>query len=389
MGAGVVIAGAGQAGFQCAFSLRTEGYDGAITLIGEEDWLPYQRPPLSKGCLSGKTDLDAIALRPAAYFQANRIALRMGRRVESIDRFGLRVILDDGGEVGYDYLVLATGCRNRVLAGMDGVSYLRTREEAAALMDRLETAGTVAVIGGGFIGLEVAAAATGHGRRVTVVEPQARLMQRAVGPIISEYFRAMHARHGVRILLGTTAAGLEGDMVVAGIGVAPRTELAKAAGLAVGNGIVVNAQLRTEDERIFAIGDCAAFPSRFARGMARLESVQNAVDQGRCVAAAICGRGADYAAVPWFWTDQFEAKLQMTGLSNGFDEQVVRGDLESGKFSVCYFREGRLIAMDSLNRPGDHLAGRKLLAAGTKLTAEQAADLGFDLKDAEKKSEAE
>ena len=302
-----------------------------------------------------------------------------------VDRFGLRVILDDGGEVGYEYLVLATGCRNRVLAGMDGVSYLRTREEAAALMDRLETAETVAVIGGGFIGLEVAAAAAGHGRRVTVVEPQARLMQRAVGPIISEYFRALHARHGVRILLGTTAAVVEGnmeegDLVVAGIGVTPRTELAEAAGLAAGNGIVVNAQLRTEDERIFAIGDCAAFPSRFAGGMARLESVQNAVDQGRCVAAAICGHGADYAAVPWFWTDQFEAKLQMTGLSNGFDEQVVRGDLESGKFSVCYFREGRLIAMDSLNRPGDHLAGRKLLAGSGAVTPEQAADLSFDLR---------
>ncbi len=169
-------------------------------------------------------------------------------------------------------------------------------------------------------------------------------------------------------------------MVVAGIGVTPRTELAEAAGLAVGNGIVVNAQLRTEDERIFAIGDCAAFPSRFAGGMARLESVQNAVDQGRCVAAAICGRGADYAAVPWFWTDQFEAKLQMTGLSNGFDEQVVRGDLESGKFSVCYFREGRLIAMDSLNQPGDHLAGRKLLAGSGAVTPEQAADLSFDLR---------
>ena len=380
MGAGVVIAGAGQAGFQCAFSLRTGGYDGPITLIGEEDWLPYQRPPLSKGCLSGKTDLDGIALRPAAYYEANRIALRMGRLVVSIDRLGLRVVLDDGGEIGYEHLVLATGCRNRVLAGMEGVCYLRTREEAAALMDRLETAETVAVIGGGFIGLEVAAAAAGHGRRVTVVEPQARLMQRAVGPIISEYFRALHSRHGVRIALGTGAGGVEGDLVAAGIGVTPRTELAEAAGLAVGNGIVVNRQLRTEDERIFAIGDCASFPSRFAGGMARLESVQNAVDQGRCVAAAICGRRADYGAVPWFWTEQFDAKLQMTGLSNGFDEQVVRGELESGQFSVCYFRDGRLIAMDSLNRAGDHLAGRKLLAGGTTLTAEQAADLSFDLR---------
>ena len=381
MAAGVVIVGAGQAGFQCAFSLRTEGYDGAITLVGDEDWLPYQRPPLSKGCLSGKQDLDAIALRPAGFYQANRIELRTGCRVASIDRAGLRAALVDGGEIPYDYLVLATGCRNRVLAGFEGACYLRTREEAAILMDGLEAAETVTVIGGGFIGLEVAAAAAGHGRRVTVVEPQTRLMQRAVGPIVSKYYRELHTRHGVRIALGTTVAEVAGaDLVVVGIGVTPRTELAAAAGLAVENGIVVDEGLRTEDERIFAIGDCAAYPNRFAGGMARLESVQNAVDHGRCVAAAICGRGQPYGAVPWFWTDQYEAKLQMTGLSNGYDEQVVRGDLASGKFSVCYFRAGRLIAMDSMNRPGDHLAARKLLAAGAPLTAEQAADLSFDLK---------
>lgn len=381
MPAGVVIVGAGQAGFQCAFSLRTEGYDGAITLVGDEDWLPYQRPPLSKGCLSGKQDLDAIALRPAAYYEANRIELRMGCQVASIDRKRLRVALVDGGEIPYEHLVLATGCRNRVLAGFEGACYLRTREEASLLMDRLDAAGTVTVIGGGFIGLEVAAAAAGHGRRVTVVEPQARLMQRAVGPIISAFYWDLHTRHGVRIALGTTAAEVApADLVVAGIGVTPRTELAEAAGLAVANGIVVDERLRTEDEKIFAIGDCAAYPSRFAGGMARLESVQNAVDHGRCVAAAICGKGRVYDAVPWFWTDQFDAKLQMAGLSSGYDVQVVRGDLANGKFSVCYFRAGRLIAIDSMNRPGDHLAARKLLAGGLALTAEQAADLSFDLK---------
>jgi len=248
-------------------------------------------------------------------------------------------------------------------------------------MDRLDAAGTVTVIGGGFIGLEVAAAAAGHGRVVTVVEPQPRLMQRAVGPIISAFYWDLHTRHGVRIALGTTAAEVApADLVVAGIGVTPRTELAEAAGLAVANGIVVDERLRTEDEKIFAIGDCAAYPSRFAGGMARLESVQNAVYHGRCVAAAICGKGRVYDAVPWFWTDQFDAKLQMAGLSSGYDVQVVRGDLANGKFSVCYFRAGRLIAIDSMNRPGDHLAARKLLAGGLALTAEQAADLSFDLK---------
>lgn len=379
MAEGVVIVGAGQAGFQTAFSLRTEGYDGPIALVGDEDWLPYQRPPLSKGCLTGKQDLNAIALRPAAYYETHRIQLWMGRQVVGIDRVGMRVVLADGAHIPYEYLVLATGSRNRLLAGRDGVCYLRTRDEAATLMDRLETAETLSVIGGGFIGLEVAAAAAGHGKQVTVVEAQPRLMQRAVGPIISGYFLDLHTRHGVRVLLGENAKA-EADLVVAGIGVIPRTELAEAAGLAVGNGIVVDECLRTEDPTIFAVGDCAVYPNSFSGGSTRLESVQNAVDHGRCVAMAICGKGKPYHAVPWFWTDQFDAKLQMAGLSDGFDQQVVRGDLAGGKFSVCYFRSGRFIAMDSLNRPGDHLAARKLLAASTPLTPENAGDLSFDLK---------
>jgi len=378
--AGVVIAGAGQAGFQCALSLRAEGYDGPVTLIGDEDSLPYQRPPLSKGCLSGKTDLDAIDLRPAAFYETNRIELRMGRRVESIDRQSRRVTLAGGGDVPYEYLVLATGCRNRELPGVDGVCYLRTREEAAAIMERLETSETVAVIGGGFIGLEVAAAAAGHGRKVSVVEPQPRLMQRAVGPIVSGFFRELHERNGVQFAFGTSAVDLSADMIVAGIGVVPRTELAAAAGLTIANGIVVDSRLRTSDDLIFAIGDCAAFPSRFTGAMLRLESVQNAVDHARCVAGTICGREAGYTAVPWFWTDQFNAKLQTAGLSGGFDAEVVRGVVESGKFSVGYFREGWLIAMDSINQPSDHMTARKLLAAGGNLTLHQAADLTFDLK---------
>jgi 3-phenylpropionate/trans-cinnamate dioxygenase ferredoxin reductase subunit len=400
---GVVIAGAGQAGFQAAFSLRTEGYAGPVTLIGDEPSLPYQRPPLSKGCLSGKQDIDDIDLRPEAFYNTHNITLRMGERITAIDRANQCVELASG-PIPYDTLLLATGARNRTLnvpgAELSGICYLRTRDDAAALMDRLEMAENVVVIGGGFIGLEVAAAAAAHGKRVVVVEPQSRLMQRAVGPVISEFFREMHQRHGVEFVFGqacaaiigengtvtavqlTNSATLPADLVAVGIGVLPNTELAQAAGLAVANGILVDEHLRTNDPNICAIGDCAAFPSHFARATVRLESVQNAVDQARCFAAAVCGNPQPYNAVPWFWTDQFEAKLQMVGLSTNFDQEVTRGPLESGKFSVCYFRENRLIAIDSVNRPGDHLAGRKLIANATPLTAEQAADPAFDLKSA-------
>lgn len=380
MAAGVVIVGAGQAGFQCAFSLRADGYSGPVTLIGEEDWLPYQRPPLSKGCLSGRQDLDGIALRPVEFYESNRISLRTGERVSAIDRVGMRVALAGGGEVPYEHLVLATGCRNRMLPGRERVCYLRTRAEAGLLLERLEAASRVCVIGGGLIGLEVAAAAALHGLEVSVTEVQGRLMARAVGTVMSEYYRALHTHHGVRVRLGTPEADWSADVVVAGIGVVPSTELAEAAGLDVANGIVVNEELRTADERLFAIGDCAVYPSRFAGGMTRLESVQNAVDQARAVAAAICGRGKPYAAVPWFWSDQYEAKLQTAGLLAGFDREVVRGDVESGKFSVCYFRGGRFVAMDSVNRPGDHMAARKMLGGRAELTPEEAGDLSFDLK---------
>lgn len=394
MAFGVVIAGAGQAGFQAAFSLRTEGYTGPVTLVGEEAGLPYQRPPLSKGCLHGKQELDEIDLRPAGFYEKQNITLRMGERILAIDRDARRVSLADGDGLEYDYLLLATGASNRRLAG-PGALYLRTREDAGALLAQLETAERMVVVGGGFIGLEVAAAVAALERKVTVVEPQERLMQRAVGPIISEYFRAMHAGHGVDFIFGegcaeistdgsvrlTNGAELPAGLVVAGIGVVPRTELAEGAGLSVANGIVVDEYLRTADERIYAIGDCAAFPSRFAGTMTRLESVQNAVDQARCFAEAVCGRPRPYDAVPWFWTDQFEAKLQMVGISQGFDCEVTRGDLSSGKFSVCYFKGNRLIAIDSVNRPADHLAGRKLIAHnGVSVSPEQAADTAFDLK---------
>jgi 3-phenylpropionate/trans-cinnamate dioxygenase ferredoxin reductase component len=383
MSARVVIVGAGQAGFQVAASLRADGFDGSIALIGEERDLPYQRPPLSKTVLAGKQQIDSVTFRPERFYHDHHVDLMLGEKVTAIDRPGRQVLLSNGTAAPYDHLVLATGARVRELS-MTGALYLRDRGHAVSLQQRLDAAENVVVIGGGFIGLEVAAVAREAGKAVTVIEMQSRLMPRAVAPILSEFYREAHTARGVNVLLGTDATETlrdgKADLVVAGIGVVPNLELARDAGLAIGNGILVDDHLRTDDGRIFAIGDCADHPNPFAGGRARLESVQNAVDQAKCVAAQMVGKPAPYSAVPWFWTDQFDLKLQMCGLSNRADRVVVRGTLESRKFSAFYFHENRLIAVDSMNRPADHMLSRKLLAAGTSVTPEQAADESVDLK---------
>lgn len=377
---GVVIIGGGQGGFQTAASLRAEGYQEGITLIGDEPGVPYQRPPLSKGYLMGKQEQRHTELRPAAFFETHRIT-RITARATAIDRDSRRVTLDSGEQIEYDTLVLATGARNRQLPLPD-VFYLRTLAEAAELRQRLRDANDVAIIGGGFIGLEIAAAARTLGKRVTVIEASPRLMARVVAPVVSEYFQAQHTAQGVEILLNATFESVrpKADLVIAGIGVVPNLELAQDAGLPVANGITVDASLRTADERIYAIGDCAEYPNSFAECSVRLESVQNAVDQAACVAKAIVGRAARYEAVPWFWTDQYDIHMQMAGLPHGFDQVVSRGDPESRKFSVFYFREGGLRAVDSINRPAEHLAARKLIGARVKLSPDQARDESFDLK---------
>lgn len=404
MPGGVVVAGAGQAGFQLAFSLRSRGYEGAITLIGEEPHLPYQRPPLSKAFLAGKQELRHLALRPAPYYASQRIDFMAGETVASIDRVARRVVLSSGRTVPYETLVLALGARVRPLpipgAQLDGVCYLRSLDHAVAIRTRLQEARAVVVIGGGFIGLELGAVARSQGKDVTVLEMQPRLMPRVVSPLISDYYAKLHASQGVQVKLGAMPVEISAsngrlntlvlsdgeriaaDLIVAGIGVLPNVALAQDAGLETANGIVVNEYLRTDDPCIYAIGDCAAHPNPFAGGRVRIESVQNAVDQAECVAAAICGQPRAYEDVPWFWTDQFDVKLQMAGLSGGYDCSVTRGDPESRKFSVFYFRGKRLVAVDSINRPADHIAARKLLAARSRLTPEQAADESVDLKSA-------
>ena len=396
MSSGVVIVGGGQAGLEAAAALRTQGYEGTVTLICEEAHAPYQRPPLSKDVLTGKQEADSVFLRALVYYEKHRIDLILGERATEINRDAKLVRLAGGGTVGYTQLILALGARNRPLPvpGAEHALYLRSLDEAVTLKQRLaEARHGVVVIGGGFIGLEVAAASRMAGRPVTVIEAGPRLMARAVPPVLSDFFLDVHRAQGSEVLLNCSATEIRtdavilsdgrsvaADLVVAGVGVIPNVELAGAAGLAVNNGIVVDEFLRTGDPDIYAIGDCADHPNVFAGGRTRLESVQNAVDQAKCVARGIAGKSAPYRDVPWFWTDQFEIRFQMAGLSGGHDQSVVRGSIENRKFSVFYFRKGRLLAVDSVNRFGDHMAARKMLAAGTTLTPEQAADETVDLK---------
>jgi 3-phenylpropionate/trans-cinnamate dioxygenase ferredoxin reductase subunit len=402
MRSGTVIVGTGQAGFQTAASLRMEGYQEKITLIGEEPHIPYQRPPLSKGFPLGQQDFESIELRPRNFYQDHQIELIAGKRVAAIDRAQRHVTLASDENFPYEKLVLAVGARNRALpikgAELDGVLYLRSLDEAVVVKDRLKDAKEIVVIGGGFIGLELAAVARSLGKSVTVLEALPRLMSRAVAPLISEFYSGLHASKGVKVVCNALVSEIQGsggnvqgvlladggkhpaDLVFVGIGVVPNTELARDSEIPIANGIAVNEHLQTSDENIFAIGDCAEHPCVFAGARIRLESVQNAADQAQCVAATIAGRQNVYRALPWFWTDQFEIKLQMAGISHGHDCVVSRGNTESRKLSVFYFKEGRLIAIDSINRPLDHMMGRKLIAAGVRLTPAQAADESVDLK---------
>ncbi|HYZ64221.1 MAG TPA: FAD-dependent oxidoreductase [Acetobacteraceae bacterium] len=400
-GAAVII-GTGQGGFQAAASLRDEGFGGAVTLVGDEPDLPYQRPPLSKAYLSGKADVDLVRLRPERFYSEHRVTVRTGTRAAAIDRAGRRVVLESGERLDYDHLVLATGAHNRPLpvpgSGLEGVLQLRSLQDADAIRRQLEGARRAVVVGGGFIGLEFAAVAAERGLEVTVVEAASRLMSRAVSPAVSSFVQSTHERRGIRFLLETAVTEITGgqrvsgvgtadgrhlpaDLVVIGIGVLPNTALAAEAGLEIANGIVVDEHLLTRDPAISAIGDCASFPCRHAgNARVRLESVQNAVDQARCVAARLVGRAAPYAALPWFWSDQGALKLQIAGLCAPHDRAVLRPDPAKRGLSVFCYRGDRLIGVESVNRPVEHIHARKLLAAGIEVAPEQACDPGFDLK---------
>ena len=398
----VAIVGTGQAGFQAAASLRQEGFAGRIVMIGDEPVRPYQRPPLSKSYLARDSSLDELWLRPETFYAQHQIEVLAGETVTALDRTERRLRLASDSELSWDHLVLATGARFRPLAvpgaELDGVLPLRTLADADVLRERLDQAREVVVIGAGFIGLEFASVAIARGATVHIIEVTQQPMGRVVSATISKYFTDAHRRWGAEVLLGTgvtrilgtggrvtgveTTGGrhLPADLVLICIGVVPNAELAREAGLAVDNGIVVDERLATADPAILAIGDCANFPTPFAIGRVRLESVQNAVDQGRSVAAYIVGKPAPYDKVPWFWSDQRDVKLQIAGITVGHDNAVLRGDPESGHFSVFCFRTGRLIGVESVNQAADHVVARRLLAGNPKLAPEQAADVSYDLR---------
>ncbi|WP_369389944.1 NAD(P)/FAD-dependent oxidoreductase [Streptomyces sp. CG1] len=400
----VAVIGAGQGGLDTAAALRAKGYDGRITLVGEEPALPYQRPPLSKGFLTGAIGHADLTLRTESFFEAQDIELVTGDRACHIDLFGSRIELASGGRLDYDRLVLATGSRPRPLpvpgADLNGVLTLRTLADAEALRALLDgPPRQVAIVGAGFVGLELASTARSLGHEVTVVEAQARVLARALTPQLSRWLADRHRQQGVRLLTNSEVAALYGsasgqvevlqlrdgtrlpaDLVVIGIGVLPRTELAADAGLLVGDGVIVDPRLRTTDRSVYAIGDCARFPDSGPGRHIRLESVQNASGQARCVAAAICGDDAPYTAVPWFWSEQCALRLQMAGLTADHDETVTVGDPDEGRFSVLCYREGTLVGVESVGRPADHGIARRLLATGAWPTADEARAPGFNLK---------
>jgi 3-phenylpropionate/trans-cinnamate dioxygenase ferredoxin reductase subunit len=397
----VLIVGAGHAGFQLAASLRQHGFDGRIGLINDEAHLPYQRPPLSKAYLKGEGRPDSLMFRPDKFYRDQNIELIADRAV-SIDRGARRLLLASGSALDYWHLVLATGARNRLLdipnANLRDVRYLRTLNESETLRQQIAPGQRVVVVGAGFIGLEFAATARAKGLEVDVVELGPRVMARAVTAEISAFFQDRHAAAGIRIHFGVQATGIEGDgaavtgvslsdgrhisadLVVVGVGVLPNVELADEAGLAVASGIIVNEQLLTSDPDISAIGDCALFASPRFGGLLRLESVQNAADHARCVAARLTGDAKTYDGLPWFWSDQGPDKLQIAGLTTGYDRVVVRGDAGQGSFSAFCYKSGQLVGVESVNRASDHVFGRKILGLNRSIEPEQAADISFDLK---------
>ena len=396
----VVIVGAGHAGVQAAVSLREEGFDGEIVLLSAETDPPYQRPPLSKAFLKGEMEIHGLPLRAEAHFRERRIDLRLGVSATRIDRASRKVELRDGGTIAYGHLILATGARQRPLdapgTDLKGVFALRDIADATQIRERLQAKPRVVIVGAGFIGLEIAATALSLGAEATVVEI-ARPMGRAVSPFMSDFFLKEHGAFGARFRLGVGVAAITGrekaeavvltdgeslsaDMVVVGIGVVAEDALARACGLECLNGIVVDEFLKTSDPAISAIGDCADFPNAWLGFRTRLESVQNAVDQGRAVAARLAGKPRPYKDLAWFWSDQGDLKLMIAGLAHGVDAWVVRGDPATRAFSTFGFREGKLAVVESVNRAGDHAAAKRIIGAGKALTPEEAADPAFDLR---------
>lgn len=392
----IVVVGGGQAGASLVARLRAKGFDGSITLLGEEPVPPYQRPPLSKGYLLGDMALERLFLRPDSFYADQRIDLRKGARVTGLDRAAKRVQLDSE-TLSYDALALTTGSIPRHLPGsiggaLGGVHTVRGLADVDAMAPEFREGARVVIVGGGYIGLEAAAVAAKRGLDVTVLEMAPRILARVAAPETAAAIHALHERHGVRILTDTALARIDGsdrvtgvtladgtqlptDFVIVGIGIAPATALAEAAGLTLDNGIATDAQGRTSDPAIWAAGDCASFP--WQGGRLRLESVQNAIDQAECVADNMLGAGRDYVPMPWFWSDQYDMKLQIAGLNTGYDRVVVR---EAPARSHWYFKGDTLISVDALGDPRAYMVGKRMIEQGISPNPAALVDPATDLK---------
>lgn len=394
----LVVVGAGQAAAQLVASLSQDGYAGEVTLIGDEPHLPYQRPPLSKKVLTGELTPDRLSVKPAAFYDKIGTRLRLDARVERIDRATKEVTLSDGSRIGFTTLVLATGSRARTLplrgTGRTATFVLRSIADVAALRAQFAPGKALVVIGGGYIGLELAAVAVKQELEVTVLEQAPRVMARGVGPVVSRFYERLHHEEGVRLCMGSVVHGVEdgcvvcagsehrADLVLIGAGAVPNAELARESGLATENGIVVDAECRTSDPVIYAIGDCATQHHPLVGRRLRLESVHNALEQARIASASICGKPAPAAQVPWFWSDQYDVKLQMAGLSDGYDQAVVRGDPDRGRsFAVFYLRDGVLIAVDAVNRLPEFMMSKQLIAGRARIDPARLGDESIAVKD--------
>lgn len=397
----IVIVGAGHAAGQLVATLRQKKFTGHITLLGDEAWYPYQRPPLSKKFLAGELPAARLYVKPQSFYADLNIDVQLETEVTSIDTASRTVHSVSGQSFHYDKLIIATGSRPRKIAlpGSDlpGVHYLRNIDDVNAIRASLTAESRVTIIGAGYIGLEVAAVTAQLGHTVTVVEMADRVMSRVVSKQVSHFYQEVHRAHGVALELSASIDRLTGthrvdgvaltsgqqipaDIVIVGIGIVPNLELAEEAGLKVGNGIVVDDRCRTSDENIYAVGDCTWHPNAVLGFDLRLESVHNALEQAKTAATNICGEKLAYAQVPWFWSDQFDLKLQIAGLSTGYDHTVIRGDIATRKFSCLYLSEGRLIAIDAINRPKDFIQAKALIAAGTVIDTQLLGEINVDLK---------
>ncbi len=404
LGEHIVIVGAGHAGGSAAALLRQYGWKGPITLVGAEPVPPYQRPPLSKAWLKGEADHASLTLRPLAFYDTNAIALRLGTSVARVDRAARTLTLETGETLAYDQLILALGSRARPLAlpgrALDGVLELRTYADADRLKAVLGPGKRLAVIGGGYIGLEAAASAHALGAAATVIEREDRLLARVAGPLLSTFFHDQHRSRGVAFVLGAGVGALEGadgavtgvrlsdgglvpcDAVLIGVGALPNQELAAAAGLDCDNGIIVDQAARTADPAVFAIGDCTRRPLPLYHCMMRLESVPNALEQAKQAAAALCGRAPPAPEVPWFWSDQYDLRLQIAGLTQGAVETILRGDPGSGAFALFHLgTDDHLLAVEAVNAFPEFMAGRIMIGKRKQIAGAKLADVSVSMND--------